>query len=171
MRFTAEGGAIRTGAVVAAASSIRAGAGTEAFAIGGAATAPASFNAGGDEGEGVDRNVDIEVEVEVGGGGAGAGALVGAIAIFGATTAGASAGSWIWPSLIWETRFARARGKRASKRWAFVGKCILAVYLMLLRYFSVGLFDKELFNVQGVDRVFRPVSLGSERSKIHEGGY
>ena len=137
MRFTAEGGAIKTGAVVAA-SSIRAGAGTDVFAIGGAATAPASFNAGGDKGDGVDRNVDTEVEVEVGGGGAGAGALVGAIAIFGATTAGTSAGSWIWPSLIWETMFARARGKRASKRWAFVGKRILAVYVMLLRCHSAG---------------------------------
>ena len=141
VRFTAEGGggAIRTGAVVAAAaaSSIRAGAGTDVFAIGGgaAATAPASFSAGGDEEEEeVDRNVDIEVEVEVEVGGGGA--LVGAIAIFGATIAGASAGSWIWPSLIWETVFARARGRRASRRWAFVGKCILAVYVMFLRCFS-----------------------------------
>lgn len=137
--FAAGGAAIKIGPVVAAAaSSILAGAGIEVLAIGGAAVAPASFNAGGVEGEGGAMdvpasanaagggggedvakavNTETEMEVEVGGGGAGAaGELVGAIAILGAATAGASAGSWIWPSLIWETRFARARGRSASKR-------------------------------------------------------
>lgn len=86
-------GAIRIGAVVAA-SSILAGAGIEAFAVGGAAMAPDSFNAGGNVGEGLGEGVNVEVEV-AGGGAAAAGALVGATANFGATLAGASAGSWI----------------------------------------------------------------------------
>lgn len=137
MVFAACGDAIKIGPVVAAASSIRAGAGTEVLAVAGATEAPASFNAGGDgveggatdvpasanagggegEGVGVGEAVTTETETEVGGGGAGAaGALVGAIAILGATAAGASAGSWICPSLIWETRFARAKGRRVSKR-------------------------------------------------------
>ena len=85
-------GAIRIGAVVAA-SSILAGAGIEAFAIGGEAMAPASFSAGGNVDEGLGEGVNVEVEVR--GGGAAAGALVGATANFGATLAGASAGSWI----------------------------------------------------------------------------
>lgn len=114
--FAAGAGAIKIGAVVAA-SSILAGAGIDVFAIGGAATAPASFSAGGGD-RGGDVAAGMKVEVDVGGGGdaAATGALVGAIAILGATTAGASAGSWTWPSLIWETIFARAKGRSASKR-------------------------------------------------------
>ena len=134
--FAASGDAIKIGPVVAAASSILAGAGMELLAGAGATDAPASFNSGvdavgggamdvpasanvgGADGDGVGEAVstETETEVEVGGAGAGAaGALVGAMAILGATTAGASAGSWIWPSLIWETRFARAKGRRARK--------------------------------------------------------
>ncbi len=124
MAFAAGAGAIWIGAVVAA-SSILAGGGMEVVIFRGAAVAPASFRAGGGEvGGGLDGGVKVEVEmeVEVGGGGGGGGriaavgALVGATAIFGATAAGASAGSWSWPSLIWEIMFARARGRRASKR-------------------------------------------------------
>lgn len=108
--FEAGAEAVKIGAV-AAASSILAGAGMEVFAFGGATEAPAAFKAGGDEGEGSGAGVKVEVmvggdegegsgagvkvEVMVGGGGAAAGTLVAAIAILGATTAGASAGSWI----------------------------------------------------------------------------
>lgn len=118
MKFAAAGGgAIKIGAVVAA-SSILAGAGMiEVFAArGGATKAPASFDSGDVEGDGICVAVNREVEVKVGTAGAGGGALVAAIAILGAATVGASAGSWIWPSLIWETMFARAKGSSASMR-------------------------------------------------------
>ena len=91
------GGAITIGVVVAAPPSF-AGAGMEVFTGGGATTAPASFNAGDEEGEGMEASV--KMEVEVGSAYTTFGALVGATTILGATTAGASAGSWTWPSLI-----------------------------------------------------------------------
>lgn len=85
------------GAVVPA-SWILAGAGIVLFAFGGEAMAPASFGAAAGADEGLRAGVDVEAVV--GGGGIAVGALVAAMAILGAATAGALAGSWICPSLI-----------------------------------------------------------------------
>lgn len=165
------GGAIKIGAVVAA-SSILAGAGIVVLAGGnatdapasfsafgddsagrGATEAPASFMAGGGEAEAVVTAVNMEVEVDVGGAGAAAWVPAGAITTLGATTAGASAGSWIWPSLIWETMFARARGDSERKREILVRLGILAVFLMLLRCLCVVFcFGEELLSFRDVSK-------------------
>lgn len=92
-------GAMRIGAVVPA-SWILAGAGRVLFAFGGEAMAPASFNAAAGGEEGLRAGAGVEVRVCGGGGGGVVGALVAAMAILGTATEGASAGSWICPSLI-----------------------------------------------------------------------
>lgn len=128
-------GATKIGAVVAAPAA--AAVGREALATPGAAaaTAPASLSAGGggDGAEGV--NVEVEVKTEVGG----------PIAIFGAM-AGASAGSWIWPSLIWVTVLPRDGGRsrmkvRRSRREGFVFVFVVGVGIFPVFYFGVWCFS------------------------------
>lgn len=124
-------GATKIGAVVAAAV------GREALATPGAAaaTAPASLSAGGGGGgDGVEGvNVEVEVETEVGG----------PIAIFGAM-AGASAGSWIWPSLIWVTVLPRDGGRwrrmkvRRRRREGFVFVFVVGVGMFAVFFLAFG---------------------------------
>ena len=129
-------GATKIGAVVAAPAA--AAAGREALATPGAAaaTAPASLSAGGGGADGVEGvNVEVEVKREVGG----------PIVIFGAV-AGASAGSWIWPSLIWVTVLPRDGGRRRMKvrrrrREGFVFVFVVGVGIFPVFCFGVWLFD------------------------------
>ena len=86
---------MRIGAVVPA-SWILAGAGRVLFAFEGEAMAPASFNAAAGEDEGLRAAAGADVEVMVGG----VDIAVAAMGILGAKIEGASAGSWICPSLI-----------------------------------------------------------------------
>lgn len=69
--------------------------------------------------------------------GCAAGMLLGTGKVFGA---GAETSSWICPSLIWLTRFARARGMgrrvrmrvRVRKRWVFVWESIFVLFFWLV---------------------------------------
>lgn len=133
-------GATKIGAVVAAPAVGREALATPSAA---AATAPASLSAGGGGG-GVDgvEGVNVEVEVKTEGGGP--------IGIFGAM-AGASAGSWIWPSLIWVTVLPRDGGRwrrmkvRRRRREGFV--FVLVVGVGIFAVFCFGVWCLSVFDV------------------------